>query len=166
MDSSFASKLVVKLSGNAKHISRESQSVLNLHCVDTKIISARSRGEFDTQVLIDIPNGYHGRIISISDLASSYGIVANNSVIEADSKESIKILLINHSDIDVEIPTGNIIAQFMLAKTVDIGKIVQERTITQEEQDRQPYLNRRVVGDGTWGSYLLGKQLDKRMQTN
>lgn len=71
-----------------------------------------------TGLFIELPVGYEAQIRPRSGLAYKYGIGIVNSpgTIDADYRGEIKVLLINFSDTDFEIKTGDRIAQMIIAK--------------------------------------------------
>lgn len=71
-----------------------------------------------TGLYIELPVGYEAQIRPRSGLALKHGITILNSpgTIDADYRGEIKILLINFSDRDFTIKSGDRIAQMIVAK--------------------------------------------------
>lgn len=69
-------------------------------------------------LFIELPQGYEAQIRPRSGLALKHGITVLNSpgTIDADYRGEIKILLINLSDTDFQIQSGDRIAQMIIAK--------------------------------------------------
>jgi dUTP pyrophosphatase len=71
-----------------------------------------------TGLFIELPVGYEAQIRPRSGLAYKHGIGIVNSpgTIDADYRGEIKVLLVNLSDTDFEINTGDRVAQMIVAK--------------------------------------------------
>jgi dUTP pyrophosphatase len=71
-----------------------------------------------TGLYIELPEGYEAQIRPRSGLAYKHGIGIVNSpgTIDADYRGEIKVLLVNLSNVDFEINTGDRIAQMVVAK--------------------------------------------------
>lgn len=74
-------------------------------------------------LFIELPQGFEAQIRPRSGLALKHGITVLNSpgTIDADYRGEIKILLINLSDTDFRIQTGDRIAQMIIAKHEQIS---------------------------------------------
>ncbi len=71
-----------------------------------------------TGLYLELPTGYEAQIRPRSGLALKHGITVLNSpgTIDADYRGEIKVLLINLSDTNFEIQSGDRIAQMVIAK--------------------------------------------------
>jgi len=71
-----------------------------------------------TGLFIELPVGYEAQIRPRSGLAYKYGISIVNApgTIDADYRGEIKVLLVNLSDTDFKIVSGDRIAQMVVAK--------------------------------------------------
>ncbi|EOR95027.1 Deoxyuridine 5'-triphosphate nucleotidohydrolase [Arcticibacter svalbardensis MN12-7] len=71
-----------------------------------------------TGLFIELPQGFEAQIRPRSGLALKYGITVLNSpgTIDADYRGELKILLINLSDTDFQIKSGDRIAQMIIAR--------------------------------------------------
>jgi len=71
-----------------------------------------------TGLFIELPEGYEAQIRPRSGLAFKHGIGIVNSpgTIDADYRGEIGVLLVNLSNVDFEINTGDRIAQMIVAK--------------------------------------------------
>ena len=94
-----------------------------------------------TGLFIELPEGFEAQIRPRSGLAFKHGIGIVNSpgTIDADYRGEIKVLLINYSDQDFEINTGDRIAQMVVAR--------HERVVWEEAEE----LNETVRGAGGYG---------------
>lgn len=84
----------------------------------TVIVKPLERKLIPTGLHIELPEGYEAQIRPRSGLAFKHGIGIVNSpgTIDADYRGEIKVLLVNLSDQDFEINTGDRIAQMVVAR--------------------------------------------------
>lgn len=84
----------------------------------TVVLTPMERKLIPTGLYIELPEGFEAQIRPRSGLAFKYGIGIVNSpgTIDADYRGEIKVLLINFSQDDFEINTGDRIAQMVVAK--------------------------------------------------
>ncbi len=95
-----------------------------------------------TGLFIEIPEGYEAQVRPRSGLALKNGITVLNSpgTIDADYRGEIGVILINHSDQNFEINSGDRIAQLVFAK---VEQAIWNLTDSLNESDR---------GEGGFGS--------------
>lgn len=107
----------------------------------TVILKSLERQLIPTGLYIELPPGYEAQIRPRSGLAYKHGISIVNSpgTIDADYRGEIKVLLVNLSDTDFEINTGDRIAQMVVAR--------HEQVIWQEVDT----LNETTRGTGGYG---------------
>ena len=86
-------------------------------------ISEKSQTTFETQIGIEIPPSTYGRIAPRSGLAFKHCINVHAGVIDRDYRNSLKIILFNHSDKDYYVKKGDRIAQLILEKYDPTNKI-------------------------------------------
>lgn len=84
----------------------------------TVVLKPMERKLIPTGLHIELPEGYEAQIRPRSGLAFKHGIGIVNSpgTVDADYRGEIKVLLINFSDTDFEINTGDRIAQMVVAR--------------------------------------------------
>ncbi|MFC0518020.1 dUTP diphosphatase [Mucilaginibacter angelicae] len=84
----------------------------------TVVLKPMERKLIPTGLYIELPVGFEAQIRPRSGLAFKHGIGIVNSpgTIDADYRGEIKVLLINFSQDDFEINTGDRIAQMVVAK--------------------------------------------------
>lgn len=95
-----------------------------------------------TNLVLEIPEGYYGRIAPRSGL-SMKGLFVNAGVIDSDYRGEVKVVLYRVNDTEVEIKSGDRIAQLILEK---IATDVEVRQVPIEE------LTGTARGDGGFGS--------------
>jgi dUTP pyrophosphatase len=85
---------------------------------DAVLLKPMARKLIPTGLYIELPEGFEAQIRPRSGLAFKHGIGIVNSpgTIDADYRGEIKVLLINFSDQDFEINTGDRIAQMIIAR--------------------------------------------------
>ncbi len=82
------------------------------------LIKPLQRALIPTGLFIELPEGYEAQIRPRSGLAFKHGLTVLNSpgTIDADYRGEIKILLVNLSDTDFVVNSGERIAQMIVAK--------------------------------------------------
>lgn len=88
-----------------------------------------------TGLFMEIPNGYEGQVRPRSGLAIKNGISVLNTpgTIDADYRGEIKIILVNLSDTDFVINSGERIAQIVFAKCEQM-EVVNVETLSETER--------------------------------
>jgi dUTP pyrophosphatase len=94
-------------------------------------IAPLSRAVINTGIILEIPDGYYGRVAPRSGLAVSNGIDVLAGVIDADYRGEIKIVLFN-TDIKnyFNVEVGDKIAQIIFEKYFDFS-FDKEETLSQ-----------------------------------
>ena len=71
-----------------------------------------------TNVIVELPEGYHGQMIPRSGLALKFGVTVLNSpgTVDSDYRGEVGVVLINHGENDFEVKFGDRIAQLVVAK--------------------------------------------------
>ena len=87
----------------------------DISAMENKIIQPWKREVISTQIALAIPHGAYRRIAPQSKLALK-GIDIAGGVINSDYREEVKVLLVNHSDVQFEVKTGDHIAQLIVEK--------------------------------------------------
>jgi dUTP pyrophosphatase len=87
------------------------------------VLKPNDRRLIGTGLHITLPDGYEAQIRPRSGLAFKHGITIINSpgTIDADYRGEIKIALINHSNEDFVIKSGDRIAQMVISKYEQIS---------------------------------------------
>ena len=91
---------------------------LRAHLAEPIILKPLERNIIKTGLFISLPTGYEAQIRPRSGLSIKSGITVLNSpgTIDSDYRGEIGIILINLSDTNFEINTGDRIAQMVIAK--------------------------------------------------
>lgn len=91
---------------------------LRANITESIVLKPLQRTLVSTGLFIELPVGYEAQIRPRSGLAFKNGITVLNSpgTIDADYRGEIKVLLVNISDTDFEIKSGERVAQMIVAK--------------------------------------------------
>ncbi|MBQ2907761.1 MAG: dUTP diphosphatase [Bacteroidales bacterium] len=96
------------------------------------VIKPLQRVLVPTGLFMEIPEGYEGQVRPRSGLAIKSGITVLNTpgTIDADYRGEVKIILINLSDTDFTINSGDRIAQIIFAKCEQM-EVVNVETLSE-----------------------------------
>ena len=99
------------------------------------VIKPMQRALMPTGLFMEIPVGYEGQVRPRSGLAIKSGITVLNSpgTIDADYRGEVKVILINLSDTDFVIKSGDRIAQLVIAKHEQM-EVVEVETLSETER--------------------------------
>ena len=99
------------------------------------VIKPLQRVLVPTGLFMEIPEGYEGQVRPRSGLAIKNGITVLNTpgTIDADYRGEVKIILINLSDTDFVINSGERVAQIIFAKCEQM-KVVNVETLSETER--------------------------------
>lgn len=99
------------------------------------VIKPMQRALVPTGLFMEIPVGYEGQVRPRSGLAIKSGITVLNSpgTIDADYRGEVKVILINLSDVDFVIKSGDRIAQLVVAKYEQM-EVVEIETLSETER--------------------------------
>ena len=99
------------------------------------VIKPMQRALVPTGLFMEIPVGYEGQVRPRSGLAIKSGITVLNSpgTIDADYRGEVKVILINLSDVDFVIKSGDRIAQLVIAKHEQMD-VVEVETLSETER--------------------------------
>ena len=88
-----------------------------------------------TGLFMEIPEGYEGQVRPRSGLAIKHGITVLNTpgTIDADYRGEVKIILVNLSDTDFVINSGERVAQIVFAKCEQM-EVVNAETLSKTER--------------------------------
>lgn len=99
------------------------------------VIKPLQRVLVPTGLFMEIPEGYEGQVRPRSGLAIKNGITVLNTpgTIDADYRGEVKIILINLSDTDFTISSGDRIAQIIFAKCEQM-EVMNVETLSETER--------------------------------
>ena len=99
------------------------------------VIKPMQRDLVPTGLFMEIPVGYEGQVRPRSGLAIKSGITVLNSpgTIDADYRGEVKVILINLSDQEFVIKSGDRIAQLVIAKCEQM-EVVEVETLSETER--------------------------------
>ena len=99
------------------------------------VIKPLQRALVPTGLFMEIPVGYEGQVRPRSGLAIKSGITVLNSpgTIDADYRGEVKVILINLSDADFVIKSGDRIAQLVIAKH-EQPEVIEVQVLSETER--------------------------------
>ena len=99
------------------------------------VLKPMQRTLVPTGLFMEIPEGYEGQVRPRSGLAIKNGITVLNTpgTIDADYRGEVKIILINLSDTDFTINSGERVAQIVFAKCEQM-EVVNVKTLSETER--------------------------------
>eukprot|EP01124_Arcella_intermedia_P010849 TRINITY_DN17365_c0_g1_i1.p1 TRINITY_DN17365_c0_g1~~TRINITY_DN17365_c0_g1_i1.p1 ORF type:complete len:105 (-),score=8.92 TRINITY_DN17365_c0_g1_i1:50-364(-) len=100
----MAQLLVKRLSefGRAPVRGSNQSAGYDLFAAHPVVIPRRGSGLVHTDIALQIPQGYYGRVAPRSSLALKFGIDVGAGVIDPDYRGEVGVLLFNHSDTDFQ----------------------------------------------------------------
>ena len=132
---------------NAKLPARQSDCAAgyDLYSAENVVIASHARMLVDTQIIIEIPNGYYGRIsprsgLSLRSIDIGAGVIGDHSflyyksnimqylynILDSDYRGNIKVLLINNNEYGWHLQIGDRIAQLIIQKIITPDLIVMD----------------------------------------
>lgn len=122
----FLNQVKIKLLNDNARIpvkSTEHSAGFDIFSSEDTVLEKRTHKLISTGVTIQMPLDMEAQIRPRSGLAAKNGITVLNSpgTIDADYRGEIKIILINHSDIDFNIKIGDRLAQMVFSRVMDIS---------------------------------------------
>ena len=114
----------------------------DLYASEPNIINPHGKAIITTDIIIEIPNGFYGRVAPRSGMSWKKHTDIGAGVIDADYRGTIGVVMFNHSDIEVNIEKGDRVAQL----------IIEKINMTPLEEVSLETLNTTERGDGAYGS--------------
>ena len=96
--------------------SHQGDAGADLKAVETRVIAPRGRELVATGIRLELPEGHAGLIWPRSGPAVKLGLDCGAGVIDSHYRGEIKVLLFNHSDDEIQIQSGDRIAQLIIQK--------------------------------------------------
>lgn len=90
----------------------------DLYSNSVNVVPARGKCLIFTDIMLQIPHGYYGRIAPRSGLASKFGIDIGGGVVDSDYRGNIGVIIFNHSDTPYFIKKHDKIAQIIITKII------------------------------------------------
>lgn len=97
------------------------------------IIPPRNKCLIFTDIMLQIPIGYYGRIAPRSGLANKYSIDVGGGVIDSDYRGNIGVILFNHSEDAFYINKHDKIAQIIITKIIT-PELIEINTVEETTQ--------------------------------
>lgn len=95
---------------------------------EKKTVPARGYATVGTGLFLEVPSGYECQVRPRSGLAAKHGVTVLNApgTLDEDYRGELKVILVNHSDVDYPIEPGDRIAQLVFAPVVQAGFVVAD----------------------------------------
>ena len=108
----------VKLGPCAKSPSRGSPAAagLDLYAAEAVSIPSFGRACVKTDIAVEVPPGYYGRIAARSGLALSRGLVVGGGVVDSDFRGNVGVILFNLGEQAFDVAVGDRVAQLIVEK--------------------------------------------------
>lgn len=128
-------KTVIDDHGVVPAYSREDDAAVDLKANESCYIKAGAVRLVDTGVRVAIPNGYVGLVCPRSGMACKHEVTVINSpgVIDPNYRGSIKVGLVNHNSVGLDIREGDRIAQLLI---VPVPRVTFEQVEELDETER------------------------------
>ena len=108
----------------------EQAAGLDLHSTIETMVQPGDSVLIKTGIALELPRGSYGRVAPRSSLAIR-GIETGAGIIDRDFRGEVKVLLRNHSDVDLRIYKGDRVAQLVVEKILEVNvNCVEELTST------------------------------------
>jgi len=135
-------KTIVKEDGKVPEYKTPGSAGADLCAAEDYILNPRETALINTNVIVEIPQGYELQIRPRSGLAYKNHVTVLNSpgTIDSDYRNTIGVILINHGDEYFKISKGDRIAQAVLSK-VEIAQFIEAKELSDTER-----------GEGGFGS--------------
>jgi len=152
----MSSLVVIRINSKARlpKKSTRGSAGLDLYSTQDVTIQSKKNGIVPTGLKLSMPEGTYGRIAPRSGLSLHYMMDVMGGVIDPDYKGEVKVILLNHSDSDFNVCTGDRVAQLILEKYVDVGIVIEKSEFnsssSSDEEDRDK--KRRLGGFGSTGA--------------
>ena len=103
------------LTQNAKTPSKATSGAagFDLYAAEAVTVPSRERRLIKTNVAMEIPAGFYGRIAPRSGLAFKYGLDVMAGVIDSDYRGDVGVIIYNTDPIPFEVKVGDRIAQII-----------------------------------------------------
>ena len=113
--------------------SNSSDAGWDLYASEDQLIAPLQRGLVKTGISLEIPDGYAGLIWPRSGLSVKSGVDVFAGVVDAGYRGEVGVCLFNSSDIELEIKTGDRIAQ-ILFQNIPYFQLVEFNSLSSSDR--------------------------------
>ena len=110
----------------------------DLYAAERKTIVSHGRELIKTDLCLEIPKGYYGRVVERSGVANFEGSFTFNDTVDSEYREIVCVVLFNLSDFTYDVEIGNRIGQFIVEKKNDI-KFVEFNSLSDSDQSNNGF---------------------------
>jgi len=105
---------------------REGDAGFDLYALEDTVLPRNVNGivaqkSVRTGIKVEIPEGFFGLVTGRSGLAFNQGIHNFNGTIDCNYRGEIKILLVNHNNIEYKVEKGDRLAQLLIVPITNFG---------------------------------------------
>jgi dUTP pyrophosphatase len=100
---------------------------LDIYSSENVIIAPGTQKKIGTKIALEIPQGYHGQLYSRSGYVTKYRARVEAGTIDSDYRGEVFVVISNNGDGDIDIKTGDRIAQLVIAKDHNVTIEVKEQ---------------------------------------
>ena len=109
-----------------------------MYASERKTIVSHWRELIKTELCLEIPKGYYGRVVRRSGLADVKGIFAFNCTIDSEYGGNVCVVLFNLSNFTYVVEIGNRFGQFLVEKRNDI-KFVEYNSLSKSDRSNNGF---------------------------
>ena len=103
-------------SGSVGYHATSGSAGYDLSSAENKKIQPFKLELIETDLQIEIPDGFYGKVVGRSGLALKHNVVTNTGTIDSDFRGVVCVILINLSRTEYEVDYGETIQQIIFAK--------------------------------------------------
>ena len=104
-----------------------------MYAAERKVIVPRGRELIKTDLCLEIPKGYYGKVVGRSGLANFKGIFEFNGTFDSEYRGNICVALFNLSKFIYVVEVGSRIGQFLVEKRNNI-KFIEYKSLPDSDQ--------------------------------
>ena len=104
-----------------------------MYAAKRKVIVPRGRELIKTDLCLETPKGYYGKVVGKSGLANFKGIFAFNGAVDSEYRGNIWVVLFNLSNFSCVVEVGSWTGQFLVEKRNNI-KFIECKSLPGTDQ--------------------------------
>ena len=112
----------------------------DLYASERKTIVSHGRELIKTDLCLEIPKGYYGRVVRRFGLANFKGIFAFNCTVDSEYGGNVCVVFFNLSNFTYVVEIGNRFGQFLVEKRNDI-KFVEYNSLSESDRSNNGFIS-------------------------
>ena len=109
-----------------------------MYAAKRKVIVPRERELIKTNLCLEIPKGYYGKVAGKSGLANFKGIFAFNGAVDSEYRGNICVVLFSLSNFSCVVGVGSRTGQFLVEKRNNI-KFIEYKSLPDTDQSNNGF---------------------------